>query len=499
MRTQINRPVRSARKMELLSRLPISPWVFRDPLQFFEELQTGSEPIATMRIAGTKVFYLRAPDLIREMLVTFASDFHKSRGLERAKALLGEGLLTSEGEFHRQQRKLIQPIFHHGNLKDIAAIMQERARQRAESWKAGQTLNLNQEMHALTLVIVGEALFGTEVGDRTDRVSQLMEAVMETFFLFMSPLASIFEFFGHPKLRRAAKARRELSAIVQTMIDERRKTNQSRKDLLTLLFAAQDPETGLGMSDEQLRDEVMTLFLAGHETTANALAWTIYLLTQHPEIAERVAKEVGPASASADRKSEFSVGNGSRLRQAYVAAESKGKLASNPEGAPQSGDSRTEAARRSADHAEPEFGINQDTLLFRVIRESLRLYPPVWAIGRRATQDLQIGGTTITKGAIVLACQWAVHRCDRYFANPAEFNPDRWTPEFQRTLPKYAFFPFGGGPRSCIGEGFAWMELGIVLTEILRRWRFEIVPGQTVKPKASMTLRPQKPIQVIIR
>jgi len=465
MRTQITRPVRSPRKMELLSRLPISPWVFRDPLQFFAELQTGSEPIATMRIAGKKVFYLRAPDLIREMLVTFASDFHKSRGLERAKALLGEGLLTSEGELHRQQRKLIQPVFHHGNLKDIAVIMRERARQRAESWKTGQTLNLNQEMHALTLVIVGEALFGTEVGDRTGRVSQSMEIVMETFFLFMSPLASIFEFFGHPKLRRAAKARRELSAIVQTMIDERRKTNQSRKDLLTLLFAAQDPETGLGMSDEQLRDEVMTLFLAGHETTANALAWTIYLLTQHPEIAERVAKEVGSASPSLN-----------------------GELASNQE-----------VTRRSADHAESEFGINQDTLLFRVIRESLRLYPPVWAVGRRATHDLQIGGTKITKGAIVLACQWAVHRSDRYFANTTEFNPDRWTPEFQRTLPKYAFFPFGGGPRSCIGEGFAWMELGIVLAEILRRWRFEIVPGQTVKPKASMTLRPERPVQVTMR
>ena len=447
MRTQITNPARSTRKMELLSRLPISPWLFRDPLQFFADLQAGSDPIVTMRIAGTKVFYLREPDLIREMLVTSASDFHKSRGLERAKALLGEGLLTSEDELHRQQRKLIQPIFHHSNLKDIAAIMRERACQRAERWQAGQILNLNQEMHALTLVIVGEALFGTEVSGRAGRVSQLMETVMETFFLFISPLAPLFEFFGHPKLKRAAKARRELSVIVQSMIDERRKANnQTRKDLLTLLFAAQDPETGLGMSDEQLRDEVMTLFLAGHETTANALSWTIYLLTQHPEIAERLATEVHSA---ADRP--------------------------------------------------PESGLNNDTLLFRVVRESLRLYPPVWAIGRRATQDLQIGGIVIPKGAIILACQWAVHRCDRYFSNPAQFDPDRWTPEFQRTVPKYAFFPFGGGPRSCIGEGFAWMELGIVLTEILRHWRFELVPSQTIIPKASMTLRPEKPIRVVVR
>jgi cytochrome P450 len=472
MRTQITNPVRSAPKMEFLSRLPISPWVFRDPLPFFEDLQTGSEPLARLRIAGTKVFYLREPDLIREMLVTLVPNFHKSRGLERAKALLGEGLLTSEGEFHRQQRKLIQPVFHHGNLKDIAVIMRERARQRLESWRAGQTLNLNQEMHALTLTIVGEALFGTEVGERTDRVSQLMETVMETFFLFMSPLASFFEFFGHPKLKRAAKARRELSAIVQTMIDERRKTNRTRKDLLTLLFAAQDPETGLAMSDEQLRDEVMTLFLAGHETTANALAWTIYLLTQHPDIAERVATEVRPV--------------GTRSRPPAIETD-KGPSSVGRAGA------------SAADNLESELPVKDDDLLSRVIHESLRLYPPVWAIGRRAVQDLQIGGTDVPKGAIVLACQWALHRCDKYFLNPIQFDPERWTAEFQHALPKYAFFPFGGGPRSCIGEGFAWMELRIVLTEILRRWRFEMVPGQTVKPKASITLRPERPIQVIVR
>jgi cytochrome P450 len=446
MRTQLTKAKESTPNIGLLSRLPISPWVFRDPLQFFERLHTGTEPVATMRIAGTKVFYLRDPDLIREMLVTLASDFHKSRGLERIKALFGEGLLTSEDELHRQQRKLIQPVFHHSNLKEIAGVMRDRARHRAEGWRAGQTMNLSQEMHALTLVIVGESLFGTEMADRTARVSELMEVIMETFFLFLSPLASVFEFFGHPKLKRAAKARTELSRIVQAMVEERRKAKETRHDLLALLFAAQDPETGFGMSDEQLRDEVMTLFLAGHETTANALAWTIFLLTQHPEIAEQVTNEV-----------------------------------------------------RSLDNYESELGVKEDSLLFRVIRESLRLYSPAWAIGRRATKEVRIGGTTVPKGSIVLACQWAMHRCDRYFPNPARFDPNRWTAGFQQTLPKYAFFPFGGGPRSCIGEGFAWMELGIVLTEFLRRWRFELVPGQTIKPKASITLRPEKPIQVIVR
>ena len=332
MRTQITKPARPRGRLDLLSRLPISPWVFRDPLQFFEELQTGAEPIATMRISGTKVFYLREPELIREMLVTCASDFHKSRGLERAKVLFGDGLLTSEDEIHRQQRKLIQPVFHRSNLKGSAVIMRERARQRAETWSAGEPLNLSEEMHALTLVIVGEALFGTEVADRTGRVSQLMESIIETFFLFLSPMAPVFEFFGHPKLKRAAKARRELSGIVQTMIEERRQTKKARNDLFTLLFAAQDPETGFGMSDERLRDEVMTLFLAGHETTANALSWTIYLLTQHPEIAERVAKEVR------------SVGTGFRLREP------------SPAGIDQ-GSSFVGQARRSADAREPEFSV----------------------------------------------------------------------------------------------------------------------------------------------
>jgi cytochrome P450 len=461
MRTQIIKPTRP--RMELLSRLPISPWLFRDPLQFFEQLQNGTEPVAPMRIAGTKVFYLREPDLIRELLVTFAPDFHKSRGLERAKALLGEGLLTSEGELHRRQRKLIQPVFHHDNLQSIAVIMRERSQQRAGSWRAGQTLDINQEMHALTLAIVGESLFGTEVGDRAARVSELVGTVMETFFLFLSPLAPVFEFFGHPKLKRAANARRELGRIVQTMIDERREAKQARNDLLTLLFAAQDPETESGMSDAQVRDEVMTLFLAGHETTANALSWTIYLLAQYPEIAQRVA-------------GELSVGTGSRRS-----------------------DAPSESSSQTARNHGSGLGAQQESLLVRVIRESLRLYPPAWTVGRRATHDIRLGGTNIPKGSLVLACQWAIQRSDRYFSNPSEFDPDRWTPEFQRTLPKYAFFPFGGGPRSCIGEGFAWMELEIVLTELLSGWRFELVPGQTVKPKASITLRPEKPIQMVIR
>jgi cytochrome P450 len=225
----------------------------------------------------------------------------------------------------------------------------------------------------------------------------------------------------------------------------------------------------------------MTLFLAGHETTANALSWTVYLLTQHPEIAERLAHDCRCADYH-----ESSAGTGSRLRDPSPAVGDEGP-------------SVVEQAGRSAGDPESEFGLKEDSLLFRVIRESLRLYPPVWAVGRKPMNPVRIGGNTVPKGSIVLSCQWAMHRCHRYFPNPTRFEPDRWTADFQRTLPKYAFFPFGGGPRSCIGEGFAWMELGIVLTELLRRWRFELAPGQTIKPKASVTLRSEKPIQVVVR
>lgn len=485
MRTNPPRATQSMRRaLLLLSQLPISPWLFGDSLQFFEELQKGKEPIATIRIGRNTVFYLREPDLIREALVNFASDLHKSRGWERAQALIGKGLITSEGELHRQQRKLIQPVFHHSNLKNLAIVMRDHARQRAESWIPGQKLNLSQEMLALTQVIIGEALFGTDVGGRTGSISQSMETIIETFFLSL----------GHPDLKRAAAARRQLCEIVQEIIKQRRKAARVGTDLLTLLFAAQDPKTGFGMSDEQLQDEVMTLLLAGHETSANALGWTIYLLTQHPEIAEQVAAEV----CSVKRDSELSEGIRQSLRASCPVTEPATLNGSSLEGASHSrnGQKRTPGASGAG---ECQWAIKENSLLSQVIRESLRLFPPAWAIGRRAVSDLQIAGVTIPKGAVVVACQWAMHRCDRYFSNPEKFDPHRWTLEFQRTLPKYAFFPFGGGPRSCIGEGFAWMELGIVLTEILRRWRFEIVPGQVVKPRPSVTLHPEEPIQVFVR
>jgi len=267
------------------------------------------------------------------------------------------------------------------------------------------------------------------------------------FPLLLSPFARFLEKIGAAKLREAAAARSELHRIVQRMIAERRSNRNQGSDLLSLLFAAQDQETGNGMSEQQLEDEVTTIFMAGHETTANALAWTFYLLAQHP----RFDREL-------------------RVQLCHVLGDRPPELAQLPE----------------------------MTLLDQLIHESLRLYPPAWSIGRRAIEDVQIGSAEISKGSLLVVSPWTMHRSERFYAHPTEMRPERWTEAFRRQLPKYAYFPFGGGPRQCIGEGFAWMELKLLLAVLLRDWRVELIPGQNIRPKPAITLRSNHPIRVVV-
>jgi cytochrome P450 len=322
-----------------------------------------------------------------------------------------------------------------------------RASRLSASWKDSQPVNLTATMMALTLSIVCQTLFGTELESETHRVGDLMTKITEAFPLLLSPFAGFLEKVGVGKLKAAAAARAELHAIVQRMIAERRSSRHQGLDLLSLLFAAQDQETGNGMSERQLEDEVTTIFLAGHETTANALAWTFYLLAGHPRF---------------DRELRV------QLRQIL-------------------GDKPPELAKL------PEL-----TLLDQLIHESLRLYPPAWSIGRRAMEDVQIGPAEISKGSLLVVSPWAMHRSERFYADPAEMRPERWTEAFRRELPKYAYFPFGGGPRQCIGEGFAWMELKLLLAVLARDWRVELVPGQNIRPKPAITLRSNHPILAVV-
>jgi cytochrome P450 len=365
--------------------------------------------------------------------------------LERAKILLGEGLLTSEGEAHRSRRRIVQPVFQHRYLQNYADIMVDRSAKLCGGWKDGERINMSEQIMSLTLMIVGESLFGANVESDTRRIGKLVNKVMESFFYFVSPLGPLFRLMGHPKIQDAFAARKALNQIVLGMIEARRNSPPRQNDLLSQLFSAQDSETGLGMSDAPLLDEAMTLFLAGHETTANGLCWTLFLLARHPE--ER-----------------------GKLR-----AELRSVLGRD---------------RPQVTHLE---GLK---FLDQVIREALRLYPPAYVMGRRAIEDHQLAGIRIPKGSVLLVSPWTVQRSEKYYQRPLEFRPERWTAQFRSSLPRFAFFPFGGGPRQCIGEGFAWMEMALVLAILVREWDFELAPGQQIRPKPAMTLRSDCPIQM---
>jgi cytochrome P450 len=418
----------------------------RRPLEFFCELQEQGPPVIRFR-RGVDVYYLADPELIRELLVAKASSFHKGRGLQRAKIVLGEGLLTSEDQVHIRQRRLIQPVFHQKSLERCADVMRAEAAQLAASWSDGAEIDVTDAMHGLTLRIVGEALFGTNMSAKAERVSELMTTVMNTFMLMISPFGGLLQLLVRNAFAATFRARDELSALVGEIIEKRRASGEQTEDLFGLLFAAQDEETGIGMTGVQLRDEVMTLFLAGHETTANSLSWTLWLLAAHPDILERLRTEVAA----------LDLNDNSQVRDL------------------------------------------DDTLLVGVLRESLRLYPPAWIIGRRAIETVRIGSVTIPKDTLVLVCEWSIQRSPRFFRDPQRFDPDRWTQKMRSELPKYAFFPFGGGPRSCIGEGFAWMELAIVLGQLVRDWNFERVPGPKIKPYPTVTLRSNLPIRLRVK
>jgi len=376
------------------------------------------------------------------VLVTPADAYHKGRALERARRLLGQGLLTSEGALHLRQRRLMQPAFHRERIAGYGETMVRYAGRAAERWKAGETIDVHKEMVALTLAIVGTTLFDADVEEEADEIGKALTEALELFQrLLMVPYGEFLEKLPIPSTLRFRSARRRLDATIARLIAERRRNPRDRKDLLTLLLLAQDTEgDGGGMTDTQLRDEAMTIFLAGHETTANAMAWTWHLLSQNPEAEGRLHEELdrvleGRAPGVADLP---------RLRYTEM-----------------------------------------------VLSESMRLFPPAWILGRRAIVDHELGGYRIPAGSIVLLSQWITHRDARYFPDPLRFDPQRFTAEAQAARPRFSYFPFGGGPRVCIGEGFAWMEGVLVLATIARRWRFLPVDGIPVTPAAMITLRPK--------
>jgi cytochrome P450 len=419
----------------------------RDPLRFFSDLAHTYGDVAYVQMAGERLFLLNHPRFAKDVFVTSQRFFHKGRGLERAKRLLGEGLLTSEEAVHRRQRRLMQPAFHKDRIAAYASVMTSYAERIQSGWTDGETIDVAEEMMRLTLGIVGKALFDADVESHARNVGKALTAVLDSFWITMLPFYDLLENLPLPVFRRSQRARAELDAIIYGMIEERRRSPGDRGDLLSMLLLAQDEEAGgAGMTNRQVRDEAMTIFLAGHETTANALAWTWFLLSRAPHVEARLHEEV-------DRVL------GGRL----PAIDDIPKL----------------------------------TVVEQVITESMRLYPPAWIIGRRAIEDYPLDDYVVPKRSIVIISPYLMHRDPRFFPEPDRFLPERWTPEFKASLPPFAYLPFGGGARRCIGESFAWMELILVASAIARKWKFRVLPEHPVIPQPVVTLRMKHGLRAI--
>jgi cytochrome P450 len=422
------------------------PSYTRDPLGFTLSAARAGD-VTPVRFGSYRSVHISHPDAIERVLVTDHRNFIKGPALQRSKLLFGNGLLTSEGDFWRRQRKLIQPAFHRERIAAYALTMVELTERHIAGWRHGQTsFDIHAEMMRLTMQIAVRTLFGTEA-TQMDRVAHALELAQANFGRWIPYVIMLPPWCPTPSTPALNRAVRDLDAVVYKMIADRRASGEDRGDLLSLLLRLQDEEDGAFMTDRQLRDEVLTLFLAGHDTTALALTWTWYLLAQHPEV------------------------------EAKLHAELDTVLAGRPP---------TLADRPCLKFTE------------QVMLESMRLYPPAWIVGRQALSDYEIDGYRIPAGTAVVASQYAVHRDPRWFPAPETFDPDRWADDFAKTLPRYAYFPFGGGPRICIGNTFAQMEGLLLLATIAQHYRFRLVPTHRVVPQPSVTLRPANGVQVTI-
>jgi cytochrome P450 len=426
----------------------------RDELSFYRSMARQYGDIVRFRLGPFTANLLTHPDAIETVLVGRNHDVHKSPFYEAMKRVLGEGLLTSEDEFHKRQRRSIQPIFHHKRIKEYGQAMVEYGVRYREHWREGQDLDFHQEMMGLTLAIVGATLFGADVERDAPDVGRAMKSMLGAldnllvFLLFMvgGSAADGVEQLPLPSMRRYRAGRDDLFGVIQRMIDEKRAGDGDGSDLLTSLLGVREDD-GTAMSDQQIRDEAVTILLAGHETTAVALSWTFALLARHPAVADKLHAELDEV-----------------LREQLPTVDDLPRL----------------------DYTR------------RVLSESMRLFPPAWMIGRQAIADLELLGYDVAAGTVLLLPPFLVQRDARWWPEPRRFDPDRWSPEQEPTRPKYAYFPFGGGPRLCIGESFAWMEGELLLATIAQRWRPRLVEGYPKGLQPQVTLRPRDGMRMIM-
>lgn len=421
-----------------------------NPILLFEHLASTYGRMAYYRVGPSDIVFVNEPEFIREILITQPQNFIKERTQKRMKILLGEGLITSDGESHRRQRRIAAPAFHRQRIQAYGSIMVERAASMREAWQAGVEFDISAEMMRLSLEVVARTLFAQEVTPDILSINREVNAIMKLYnFLIALPRAEDYLHLPIPGLMRFRRARKRLDEVVYRMIAEHRAGGVDRGDLLSMLLRSKDdaPETTeSGLSDEQIRDEVLTIFLAGYETVANALSWTWMLLAQNPEAEAKLHAELD--------------------------AVLEGRLPTLDD-------------------------LPQLRYTEMVLAESMRLYPPAWAMGRQATCDVEIGPYRLPAGTYFFFSQYIIQRSAEHFPDPLRFDPERFTPERKAGRSKFVYFPFGAGNRQCIGEAFAWMEGTLLLATLAQRWRLRLVPGQRLEVQPKITLRPKYGIRMI--
>ena len=431
-------------------------WVnFGEPIPLFEHLHKVFGKIAHYRFLGTTIVFINEPEWINEILVNQVGSFVRERTLKRMKILLGEGLITSDDPIHLRQRRIAAPAFHRQRIAGYAEQIVANAAASADRWNEGQEIDIADEMMQLSLHIVAKTLFDSEVTADVLSVRDEVNTIMGLYnFLVAFPRLESVLHWPIPGVMKFRRSRAKLDALVARMIASRRTLSRTqleqRGDLLSMLVAARDEgdggtEASGGMSDTQVRDEVLTIFLAGYETVANALTWTWYLLSQNPEAAAKMYAEVAEV-----------------LGDETATVESFARL------------KYTEM----------------------VFAESMRLYPPAWAMGRQSTKAVELGPYRFAPGTHFFFSQYVMQRSAEFWDEPLEFRPERHTAERKAERARFVYFPFGGGRRQCIGEGFAWMEGVLSLATIAQRWRMHFVPKYAVVPQARITLRPKFPMMM---
>ena len=416
----------------------------RDPLGFLARAANSGD-VVQWKMYGKHMFLINDPDLIRAVLVSDDNKFDKL--MEASNSLLGKGLTASRADLHRGQRRLIQPGFRQEQIAKFADSMAERAERVHNEWREGESCDMKVQMERIALDILGTTLLGHALGSQAAEISKAMTMAIGAppNMIMVGAHAKWIETLPLPGIRRARKGRAILHGVTDQIIQQRRAAKDKPNDLLTALINATG--NGEGMSEQQLHDEVMNVLIGGYETVSNALSWMLYRLSQSPEVQKRLHEELDQVLGN--RLPGFSDFPALRFTQ-------------------------------------------------QVVRETLRLHPPLWIIWREVLQDYPLNGCVAPAGSIVLISQYLIHRDERFFPEPLQFNPERWTDEFRERLPKFAYFPFGGGSRQCIGDRFGFMEAVFVLATIARRWSVELEPGYPVVEHPVLTLRPKHGLRMIV-